>query len=44
MSVRKRVVKLLTGIFPTINDPTIRADICCRLFEVMDDQDDTIKV
>lgn len=44
VSVRKRVVKLLTGIFPTVADSMIRADICCRLIEAMNDQDENIKV
>lgn len=44
MSVRKRVIKLLVGVFATTTDKAIRADICCRLVDTMEDQDDNIKV
>lgn len=44
IGVRKRVIKILIGIFGTSGDATIRADICCRLIEVMEDQDDNVKV
>lgn len=44
VSVRKRVIKLLVGIFATTTDKAIRADICCRLIDTLGDQDDNIKV
>jgi hypothetical protein len=44
VGVRKRVIKLLTGIFSTVADSTIRTKICCRLIVAMDDSYDIVKV
>jgi cohesin loading factor subunit SCC2 len=44
VGVRKRVIKLLTGIFSTVADSAIRTDICCRMIGAMDDSDDGVKV
>lgn len=42
--MRKRVIKLLTGIFNTVADSAIRTDICIRMIGAMDDSDDAVKV
>jgi hypothetical protein len=44
VGVRKRVIKLLTGIFGSMADPAIQSDICCRMIEAMSDHDDVVKV
>jgi cohesin loading factor subunit SCC2 len=44
LGVRKRVIKLLTGIFSTVADTSIQTDICCRMIEAMNDSDDGVKV
>ena len=42
--MRKRVIKLLSGIFSTVADSAIQTDICCRMIGAMDDSDDGVKV
>lgn len=44
LGVRKRVIKLLTSIFPTVADASIQTDICCRMIDAMNDSDDGVKV
>jgi cohesin loading factor subunit SCC2 len=44
VGVRKRVIKLLVGIFGSVTDPAIHSDICCRFIEAMGDHDDAVKV
>lgn len=42
--MRKRVIKLLTGIFGSVADAAIQSEICCRLIDAMGDHDDAVKV
>ncbi|WVW81234.1 hypothetical protein I302_103225 [Kwoniella bestiolae CBS 10118] len=43
LGVRKRVVKLLKGIFPNMEIRDIKVDICCKVIELTDDQDEGVK-
>lgn len=43
LSVRKRVIKLLKGIYPVVSDPAARIDICRRLVARVNDEDDGVK-
>ncbi len=44
LGVRKRVVKLLKGIFVTTDSSSVKADICCRMIDLIQDHDDNVKV
>ncbi|WVO15130.1 hypothetical protein L204_102774 [Cryptococcus depauperatus] len=39
LSVRKRVIKILKGIFANMEEKKMQVDICCRLIALIDDQD-----
>ncbi|WWC90225.1 uncharacterized protein L201_005158 [Kwoniella dendrophila CBS 6074] len=43
LGVRKRVIKLLKGVFPTMELRDIKVDICCKMVELTDDQDEGVK-
>nr|XP_019013987.1 uncharacterized protein I206_00064 [Kwoniella pini CBS 10737]OCF52768.1 hypothetical protein I206_00064 [Kwoniella pini CBS 10737] len=43
LGVRKRVIKLLKGIFPTMDSREIQVDICCKMIDLIDDQDEGVK-
>ncbi|WVQ94119.1 hypothetical protein IAU59_001197 [Kwoniella sp. CBS 9459] len=43
LGVRKRVIKLLRGIFATMEMKDIRIDICCKMILLTDDQDEGVK-
>ncbi|EIW73035.1 hypothetical protein TREMEDRAFT_59198 [Tremella mesenterica DSM 1558] len=43
LGVRKRVIKLLRGIFSSVEDRVVRVDICCKLVGAMADTDDTVQ-
>jgi cohesin loading factor subunit SCC2 len=43
LGVRKRVLKLLRGIFTASGDHDVRVDICCKMVVLSDDQDDNVK-
>ncbi|RSH84025.1 Sister chromatid cohesion protein 2 [Saitozyma podzolica] len=43
LGVRKRVVKLLRGIFTNEQSKDIRIDICCQMVILVADQDETVK-
>jgi cohesin loading factor subunit SCC2 len=42
--VRKRVIKLLKGIFGTTAERDIKVDICCKMIGLTADTDENIKV
>lgn len=44
LSVRKRVIKLLKGLYPIIDNPVQRAGICKRLVGRVYDEDENVKV
>ncbi|OCF60187.1 hypothetical protein L486_02867 [Kwoniella mangroviensis CBS 10435] len=41
--VRKRVIKLLKGISPNMEIRDIKIDICCKIIDLTDDQDEGVK-
>jgi cohesin loading factor subunit SCC2 len=43
LGVRKRVIKLLKGIYPVISDHDARVEICKRLVGRVNDEDDGVK-
>ncbi|KAK4684433.1 cohesin loading factor subunit SCC2, partial [Tremellales sp. Uapishka_1] len=43
LAVRKRVIKLLRGIFSTTDDMDTKIDICCKTITLSEDLDDTVK-
>ncbi|TYJ53043.1 hypothetical protein B9479_006320 [Cryptococcus floricola] len=43
LSVRKRVIKILKGIFATMENRKMQVDICCRMIALVDDKDPGIK-
>ncbi|WRT63186.1 uncharacterized protein IL334_000089 [Kwoniella shivajii] len=43
LGVRKRVIKLLRGIFSTMDNRGIKIDICCKMIQLIDDQDEGVK-
>ncbi|KAL7420405.1 Sister chromatid cohesion protein 2 [Cryptotrichosporon argae] len=43
LNVRKRVIKILRGIFTTVADRAVKVDICARLVGMVGDEDDNIK-
>lgn len=43
LAVRKRVIKLLKGIFGTTTDRNIKIDICCKMITLMADTDEGIR-
>ncbi|WVQ82810.1 hypothetical protein IAT38_004942 [Cryptococcus sp. DSM 104549] len=43
LSVRKRVIKLLRGIFSTTGQRSIQVDICCKIIVLASDKDEGIK-
>ena len=42
--MRKRVIKLLKGVFSTTGEKDIQVDICCKMVGLTADTDDSIKV
>lgn len=44
LSVRKRVIKILKGIFATMEEKKMQIDICCKMIALTDDRDPGIKV
>lgn len=42
--MRKRVIKLLKGVYTIIDKPAYRVDTCCRLVGMVGDQDEGVKV
>lgn len=44
LSVRKRVIKILKGIFATMEEKKMQIDICCKMIALTDDHDPGIKV
>lgn len=42
--MRKKVIKLLRDIFGKTQSNEIRVDSCCKMIELVDDDDDTVKV
>ena len=44
LGVRKRVIKLLKGIFGNIDRKDIRVDVCCKFVSLVDDLDESVKV
>jgi len=44
LGVRKRIIKLLRGIFGTTADKAIRIDIVCKMFTLINDTDENIQV
>ncbi|KIR53758.1 cohesin loading factor subunit SCC2 [Cryptococcus gattii Ru294] len=43
LSVRKRVIKILKGIFATMEEKKMQIDICCKMIALTDDSDPGIK-
>lgn len=43
LSVRKRVIKILKGIFATMEEKKMQIDICCKMIALTDDHDPGIK-
>ncbi|WVQ72222.1 hypothetical protein IAR50_001771 [Cryptococcus sp. DSM 104548] len=43
LSVRKRVIKILKGIFATMENRKMQVDICCRMIALVEDRDPGIK-
>ncbi|KAJ9112608.1 hypothetical protein QFC19_000628 [Naganishia cerealis] len=43
LGVRKRVIKLLKGVYAIIDKPAYRIDTCCRLVGMVADQDEGVK-
>ncbi|EAL23165.1 hypothetical protein CNBA5100 [Cryptococcus deneoformans B-3501A] len=43
LSVRKRVIKILKGIFATMEEKKMQIDICCKMIALTDDRDPGIK-
>ncbi|WWC57550.1 uncharacterized protein I303_100082 [Kwoniella dejecticola CBS 10117] len=43
LGVRKRVIKLLKGIFPNMESREIQVDICYKMIDLIDDQDEGVK-
>ncbi|KAJ9107636.1 hypothetical protein QFC21_001096 [Naganishia friedmannii] len=43
LGVRKRVIKLLKGVYAIIDKPAYRVDTCCRLVGMVTDQDEGVK-
>jgi cohesin loading factor subunit SCC2 len=44
LAVRKRVIKLLRGIYGTTSERDIMVDICCKMVGLTADLDENIKV
>lgn len=44
LGVRKRVIKLLKGMYTIIDQQAYRVDTCCRLVGMVADQDEGVKV
>lgn len=44
LSVRRRVIKILKGIFATMEEKKMQIDICCKMIALTDDSDPGIKV
>lgn len=44
LGVRKRVIKLLKGMYTIIEQQAYRVDTCCRLVGMVADQDEGVKV
>ena len=44
LAVRKRVIKLLKGVFSTTGEKDIQVDICCKMVGLTADTDESIKV
>lgn len=44
LGVRKRVIKLLKGMYSIIDQQNYRVDTCCRLVGMVADQDEGVKV
>ncbi|KIR30957.1 cohesin loading factor subunit SCC2 [Cryptococcus deuterogattii LA55] len=43
LSVRRRVIKILKGIFATMEEKKMQIDICCKMIALTDDSDPGVK-
>jgi cohesin loading factor subunit SCC2 len=44
LAVRKRVLKLLKGIFAATDSRDVKIDICCKMVGLVADRDENVKV
>lgn len=44
LAVRKKVIKLLKDIFAKSNKKGMRQDICCKMVEMISDDDHVVRV